>query len=202
MKTFALAASLLVLGSAATAKAGEWEIDSAHSASQFAVKHMMVSTVRGQFGKTTGTVNLDEKDLTRSTVEVAVDVTTIDTREPKRDEHLRSPDFFDAAKFPTLTFKSTRVEKAGKGFKVTGDLTMRGVTRPVVLNVESLTAATKNPWGQTIRGVTATGKLNRKDWGLTWNKALETGGVLVGEEVLLTIDAELVEKAPQPAAAK
>jgi len=183
----------LVLASS-SAFASTWEIDSSHTASQFAVKHMMVSTVRGQFGKTTGTINLDDKDFTKSAVNVTIDATTIDTREPKRDAHLRSPDFFDVEKFPTLTFKSTKIEKAGNGFKVTGDLTMRGVTKPVVLDVSELSAPSKNPWGMTVRAVNATGKISRKEWGLTWNKALEAGGMLVSDEVQLIIDAELVAK--------
>ncbi|MGO8969398.1 MAG: YceI family protein [Myxococcaceae bacterium] len=172
----------------------EWELDSAHSAAHFSVKHLMVSTVRGQFKTVTGTVTLDEADLTRSRVEVEVDAASIDTREPKRDAHLKSPDFFDVEKFPKLSFRSTRIERAGDEFKVTGDLTMHGVTRPVSLTVDSLSAATKSPFGRVVRGLSATGKLNRKDWGLGWNAPLETGGVLVGEEVKLQIDAELAKK--------
>ena len=187
--TFALA------DSAATAEASEWQLDPAHSAAQFSVKHMMVSTVRGQFHKVSGTVNLDEKDVTKSTVEVTIDAASIDTREPKRDGHLKSPDFFDVAKHPNITFKSTKVEKAGKNkLKVTGDLTMRGETHPVVLAVEGPTAPIKSPMGGLARGVTATGKVNRKQWGLNWNKTLETGGVLVSDEVQLQIDAELLPK--------
>ena len=174
----------------------EWEIDSAHSAAHFSVKHLMVSTVRGQFKAVTGTVVLEEADLTRSRVQVEVDAASIETGEPKRDGHLKSPDFFDVAKFQKLTFRSTRIEKACEDFKVTGDLTMHGVTRPVTLTVDSLSAATKDPYGRTVRGVSAHGKLNRKDWGLAWNAPLETGGVLVGEEVKLQIDAELVAKKP------
>jgi len=178
----------------AAATTTEWELDSAHSAAHFSVKHLMVSTVRGQFKTVTGSVILDEADLTRSRVQVEVDAASIDTREPKRDAHLKSPDFFDVEKFPKLSFRSTRIERAGDEFKVTGDLTMHGVTRPVALTVDSLSAATKSPFGQVVRGISATGKLNRKDWGLGWNAPLETGGVLVGEEVKLQIDAELVAK--------
>jgi polyisoprenoid-binding protein YceI len=154
----------------------------------------MVSTVRGQFEKLSGTVDLDDKDLTKSSIQVTIDATSINTREPKRDGHLKSPDFFDVAKHPTLTFKSTKIQKRGGKYLVTGDLTMRGVTKPVTLTVDTLTPPTKSPFGTTVRGVSATGKLNRKDWGLNWNKALETGGVVVGEEVQLQIDAELVAK--------
>lgn len=195
----ALIVALVAAAPAAAAPAvalGEtWEVDGAHTTAQFAVRHMMVTTVRGHFDTVTGTVNLDEKDMTRSTLEIRIDAASINTREPKRDEHLRSPDFFDVAKHPEITFRSTRIEKAGQGrFKVTGDLTMRGVTRPVTLAVEGPTAAVKNPWGRMVRGVSASVRINRKDWGLTWNKALETGGVVVGEEVDLQIDAELALK--------
>jgi polyisoprenoid-binding protein YceI len=192
-------ATLLTGGSAL---ASDWEIDPSHTTAQFSVKHMMVTSVRGTFDKVSGSATLDDKDLTRSSVEVVIDAASINTREPKRDAHLRSPDFFDVAKNPHLTFKSTKVEKAGKGkFKVTGDLTMRGVTRPVVLTVEGPTPEQKNLMGKAVRGLVATGKLNRKEWGLTWNKALEAGGVLVGDEVQLQIDAELVQKASSPTAA-
>lgn len=202
-RTLMLAGGLAaVVAFPAGAQASEWVIDSAHTSSQFTVKHMMVATVRGTFEKTSGTVELDDKDLTKSKVEVKIDPATINTREPKRDAHLKSPDFFDVAKFPEITFKSTKVEKAGKGkFKVTGDLTMHGVTKPVVLAVEGPTAEIKSPMGTLVRGLKATGKLNRKDFGLNWNAALEAGGVLVGDEVNLEIDAELNPKAP-PAAAK
>lgn len=201
MKTFlkpALAA--LVLASPSLAFATEYVIDSAHSAANFSVKHMMVSTVRGSFGKVTGTANLDEKDLTKSSIEAVIDAASINTNEPKRDEHLRAADFFDTAKYPTITFKSNKVTKAGKGFKVAGDLTMHGVTKPVVLDVEGFTTESKDPWGNLKRGGSATTKINRKDFGLTWNSAIETGGVAVGEEVAITIDLELNKKQEAAAA--
>jgi polyisoprenoid-binding protein YceI len=156
---------------------------------------MMIATVRGHFQKMTGTVNLDEADPTKSSINVTIDATTVDTLEPKRDAHLKSADFFDVAKFPMLTFKSTKIEKSGTGYKVTGDLTMRGVTKPVTLAVEGPSAPTKTPWGQPVRVVSATGKLSRKEWGLTWNKSIEAGGVLVSDEVTLMIDGELLPKA-------
>jgi polyisoprenoid-binding protein YceI len=189
------------------AHAGEWDIDPTHSSATFSVKHMMVSTVRGEFEKMTGTVNLDDATPSKSTVEIVIDANTINTRNAQRDAHLKSPDFFDAAKFPTLTFKSTKIDKAGKGkFKVTGDLTMHGVTKPLTLEVEGPTAAVKDMMGRQVRGVSAKGKLSRKDWGLTWNKALEAGSVVVGDEIQIQIDAELVAKAalvaPAPPAAK
>jgi len=195
------AVAALVLAAPSAAFAAEYVIDSAHSGASFAVKHLMVATVRGSFSNVTGTVNYDEKDVTRSTVEATIDAKTIDTDEPKRDEHLRSPDFFDTEKFPTITFKSTKVEKAGEGLKVTGNLTLHGVTKPVVLDVEGMSQEVKDPWGNSKRGATATTKLNRKDFGLTWNKALEAGGVAVGDDVKITIDLELNKKQPAPAAA-
>src|SRR5277367_4499426 len=178
----------------------EWDIDAAHSAAHFSVKHLMVSTVRGQFRKITGRVSLDEAQLNHSSLEVEIDAASIETGEAKRDGHLRSADFFDVEKFPKMTFRSTRIERKGEEFVVTGDFTMHGVTRQLSLNVDSLSAQTKDPYGRLVRGVSATGKLNRKDWGLGWNAALETGGVLVGDEVKLQIDAELVAKTPAPLA--
>jgi len=196
-----LAASFLVL-SPALAKAGTWDVDPTHSTVEFSVRHMMVTTVKGQFQKVKGTVELDEKDPTKSTVEVSIETASIDTREAKRDAHLKSADFFDAAKFPAITFKSTKVEKAGKGkFKVTGDLTMHGITKSVVLAVEGPSASIKDPFGRTVKGVMATGKLDRKDWGMTWNKALDSGGFVVSDEVKLDINAELAERAAAPPAA-
>jgi polyisoprenoid-binding protein YceI len=177
----------------------EWELDSAHTAAHFSVKHLMVSTVRGQFRKVTGRVWLDEAQLTRSRIDVGIDAASLETGEPKRDAHLRSADFFDVEKYPTLTFQSTRIEAKGDEFVVTGDLSMHGVSRQVTLMVESLSPPMKDPYGRLVRGVSAVGKLNRRDWGLGWNAALETGGVLVGDEVKLQIDAELVAKAPAPA---
>jgi polyisoprenoid-binding protein YceI len=197
--TLALA-GLLVSGAALAA---EWEIDPAHTTTQFSVKHMMFTTVRGTFDKVSGTVNLDDKDLARSSVEMLIDAASINTHEPKRDAHLKSPDFFDVAKTPNITFKSTKIDKAGKGkFKVTGDLTMHGVTKPVVLTVEGPSPEVKGLAGKPVRGVIATGKINRKDWGLNWNKALEAGGVLVSDEVQLQVDAELVQKPATTAVAK
>jgi polyisoprenoid-binding protein YceI len=171
-----------------------WSFDSAHSHASFTVRHMVISNVRGEFGKMTGTVTLDEKDVTKSSVEATIDATSIDTRESKRDEHLRSPDFFDVAKHPTITFKSTKVEKAGDGLKVTGNLTMRGVTKPVTLDVTGPTAEVKDPWGQTRRGVSAKGKLNRQDYGVSWSKVIEGGGAVVGNEVNIELEVELVKK--------
>ena len=176
------------------ANASEWGFDSAHTSAQFAVKHMMVSTVRGAFSGVSGSVHLDNTDVTKSTVEATIPVDTVDTREPKRDGHLKSPDFFDVAKFPTMTFKSTKVGP-GQGGKLTieGVLTLHGVSKPVVLEAE-ITPEVKGMGGRLSRGVSATTKVNRKDFGLVWNKPLETGGVLIGDEVTIQIDAELNPK--------
>jgi polyisoprenoid-binding protein YceI len=187
-------------------QASTWELDPAHTAVEFSIRHMMVSTVKGQFEKVKGTLELDDKDVTKSTVEVTIDLASVNTHEAKRDGHLKSPDFFDVAKFPTATFKSTKVQKAGKNkLKVTGDLTLHGVTKAVVLEVEGPSAASKSPFGTTVRGVHATGKLDRKEFEIGWNKVLDNGGVLVGNEVSLDLNAELSEKAEPvaaPAAAK
>jgi polyisoprenoid-binding protein YceI len=197
----ALAAATLLAPSAALA--GNWNLDGVHSTAGFAVRHMMVSKAKGQFNKLSGKLVLDDKDVTKSSVEATIDVGSIDTNEPKRDGHLKSPEFFDVEKFPTMTFKSTKVEKKGKdGLKVTGDLTLHGVTKSVVLET-TLSGPGTNPWGQVVRGVEAKTKINRKDFGLGWNKTLETGGVLVGEEVEITIDAEFnPEQAAAPEAKK
>ena len=149
----------------------------------------MVSTVRGHFSKVTGKFSYDPKNLSASAVEAAVDVTTIDTREPKRDAHLKSPDFFDVAKFPTLTFRSTKWTRDAGKLKIAGDLTMRGVTKQVVLDVEEPSTEVKGTKGMTI-GASATTKVSRKDFGLAWNKLLETGGAVVGDEVTITLDIE------------
>ena len=172
--------------------AGTWQIDPSHSAAHFSVRHMMIANVRGTFDKLSGTVVVDGGDPLTARVEAEIDVASIDTRDGKRDEHLRSPDFFDAAAHPKLTFRSKRIE-AGKGgaFRVHGDLTIRGVTKTVVLDVEAPQGPLKNPWGQTVVGVTATTKIDRKDFGLQWNVALEAGGFLVGDEVKLQLDVEL-----------
>ncbi len=177
----------------AFAQTSTWNLDSSHTQTVFGVRHLVITTVKGQFNKTTGTVTLDEKDVTKSKVEATIDVASINTREPKRDDHLRSADFFDAANHPAITFRSTKVEKAGDGkLKVTGDLTMRGVTKPVTLDVTGPTAEIKDPQGNARRGIAVAGKLNRKDFGIAWSKLVEAGPV-VGDEVSIEIEAELVK---------
>ena len=171
-----------------------WNIDPAHSTAQFKVKHMMISNVKGEFTHIKGSLKLDSSDITRSSAEASMDVSTINTREEQRDAHLKSADFFHLEKFPTISFRSTRVTKKGDDdFAVEGELTMHGVTRKVVFDVESLSPPTKDPWGNTRIGLSASTKINRKDFGLNWNAALETGGILVGEEVAITLDVEFIK---------
>ncbi len=171
-----------------------WNIDPVHSAAEFKVKHMMISNVKGQFTGLTGSLSLDEGDIAKSLVQATIEAASINTREPQRDAHLKSADFFDVEKFPTLTFKSTRVSRIGDGeLQLTGDLTIHGVSREVVLKVEGPSSPTKDPWGGVRIGLSATTKINRKDFGLTWNTALETGGIVVGEEVAITLELELVK---------
>ncbi|MEY4630365.1 MAG: YceI-like family protein [Pseudomonadota bacterium] len=193
-----LKTSLIALSFAAAtpALAATWTADSAHSAAHFKIKHMMVANVNGDITGVDATVNIDDKDITKSTVEATLDVATINTNNAKRDEHLRAPDFFDTAKYPKIKFVSKKVAKAGKDkLKVTGALTIRDVTKDVTLNVEGPTAAFKDPWGNMKRGLSASTEINRKDFGLTWNKALETGGVVVGEKVKIEIEMELQPQA-------
>ena len=180
----------------ATASAAQaWDIDPSHSSANFKVRHLMVSHVRGELGPISGAVWIDDQDVTRSRIEVSIDARKIATRDDKRDEHLRSADFLDVANHPTVTFKSTRVERAGgDDLRVTGDLTIRGTTHPVTLTVDSLAPAVTDPWGNTKRGATAHAKIHRKEWGLQWNMGLEAGGVVVGEEVNIEIEVELLKR--------
>lgn len=170
-----------------------WIIDTSHSTITFSVRHMMISKVRGHFSRFDGTVDFDELNPVNSSVKVNIDASSIDTRDERRDAHLMSPDFLDVANYPTLTFVSRQIEVIDDHHgRLIGDLTIRGVTREVVLDVE-YNGQSKSPWGT----VSATTKINRKDWGLTWNVALETGGVLVGEEVAIEIELEIVKQIPQ-----
>jgi len=169
-----------------------WTLDPVHTHIGFSVKHMMVTTVRGQFRKYGGTVRLDPKDFARSSFEGEVDVASIDTGVADRDTHLRSNDFFDAPHHPKITFKSSRIESKGEGeYVVHGDITIRGVTKPLALDVE-FHGTSKNPYGKTVAGLTASGSINRKDFGVSFNALLETGGVAVGEKVKLELEVEVV----------
>jgi polyisoprenoid-binding protein YceI len=171
-----------------------WNLDPVHSVAEFKVKHMMISNVKGKFAGVSGWITFDEAEVTNSHVEATIDAVTISTGDPQRDAHLKSADFFDVEAYPTLSFKSTGVKRtADDELAVTGDLTIHGVTRPVVFNVEGPTAPAKDPWGNTRVGLSAVTKINRKDFGLTYNSALETGGILVGEEVTITLDVQFVK---------
>jgi polyisoprenoid-binding protein YceI len=186
-----------VTGTSPATQPTQWQIDPAHSAAHFSVRHLMISNVRGEFTKVSGNAVLDPFDPAKSTVEVSIDTSSIDTRELQRDEHLRSADFFDVANHPTITFRSKKITPAGKDrFKVAGDLTIRGTTREVTFDVEGPVPPVKDPWGNIRTGVSATAKINRKDFGLVWNALTEAGGVVVGDEVSLTFEAELIQKAP------
>lgn len=169
-----------------------YEIDPVHSSIHFSVRHMMVSNVRGEFTKVSGVIAYDAQNPAASTVEATIDVASINTRDAQRDTHLKSLDFLDLEKFPTITFKSTKIEPSDGGGKLTGDLTIHGVTRPITLDIEGPTPEVKDPWGKQRSGASATTRLSRKDFGLIWNATLETGGVLVGDEVKITIDIEAV----------
>lgn len=177
----------------------QWDFDLSHSSIGFHVRHLMVSKVHGRFTKWNGTLELDESDLTKSRLDVTIDTASVDTKEPKRDDHLRSADFFDVEKFPALTFKSTKIEKDGDNYLVTGDLTIRGITKSVKLEVEN-GGQVKDPWGGTRAGFSAKTHVNRKDFGLTWNVALEAGGFVVGDKIEISLEIEAIKKAASVAA--
>jgi len=184
-----------VLSLPVVAATSNWQIDPNHSSAQFAVRHLGLSTVRGAFTKVNGTVQLDEKDIAKSSVEVTIDAASVDTRVEGRDKDLRSDHFFDVEKYPTLTFKSTKIEQTEPGkLKVTGDLTIHGTTKQVVLDVEGPTGAVKDPWGNQRAAATATTKINRQDYGVKWNAKMDNGGWVVGDDVAITIDVEMIQK--------
>ena len=191
----ALAAILAISSPAATTV---WQIDPQHTAAGFSVKHLMISTIRGQFKGVTGTVVWDDQDINKSTVDVTIDANTVDTSEPKRDADLKSANFFDVANYPTITFKSKRIEQVSAGkMKMTGDLTIHGITKEVVLDVEGPTAPVKDPWGNTRVAASANTKINRQDYGIKWNNKMDNGGLVVSNDVDITIDMELVRKQPK-----
>jgi polyisoprenoid-binding protein YceI len=185
---------MLVLALPLAALAATWTIDPEHSSVGFKVRHLMVSNVKGNFEKYSGTVIIDDKDITRSKVEVSIDTNSINTNVQKRDAHLRSADFFEVAKYPAMTFVSKKVAKAGKGrLRITGDLTLHGVTRSVVLDVLGPSAEVRDVWGNIRRGAAATTRISRKDFGLTWNQVLEAGKVAVGDEVDISLEIEMIK---------
>lgn len=184
-----IALALPVIASATT-----WNIDPDHSNVGFKVRHLMISNVKGNFDKHTGVVDINDRDITKSKVQVTIDTASINTNVKKRDEHLRSADFFDVAKYPTMTFVSKKIVRNGTGrLKVTGDLTLHGITKEVVLDVEGPSQESKDPWGNIRSGATASTKIDRRDFGLVWNKALETGGVVVGDEVAINLEIEMIK---------
>jgi len=183
------------VGAPARAEAATWALDPAHSNVGFSIRHMMVSNVRGNFAEFGGTVTGDPKDPGGAVIEATIDAASIDTGDEKRDAHLRNPDFLDVEKYPTITFKSKKIEAAGAGkAKVTGDLTLHGVTKEVVLDVEGPSAPIQDPYGNTRAGASATTKIDRKDFGITWSKSMDGGGLVVGDEITITIDVEAVVK--------
>jgi polyisoprenoid-binding protein YceI len=175
--------------------AATWQMDPAHSSFQFKIRHLTVSNVKGDFNKVQGVAIINDQDITHLKVEVAIDAASVNTGHAQRDEHLRGPDFFDVTKYPTITFISKKVIKADTNrLKVIGDLTLHGVTREITVDVEGPTPEVKDPWGNFRRGATATEKINRRDFGITWNKVLDTGGLVVGDEVNIYIEVELIRK--------
>ncbi|HXC49064.1 MAG TPA: YceI family protein [Candidatus Sulfotelmatobacter sp.] len=185
-----LAAALALPASAGTTT---YQIDPRHSSAGFGVTHLMISTVRGEFHGVTGTVVVDDSDISKSTVNVTIDATSLDTREPDRDKHLKSEAFFDVAKYPTITFQSTKVERNSDGsLKITGDLTIRGITKTAVLTTTAPKAPIKDPWGLQRTAASASTRINRQDFGVAWNQKLDSGGVVVGDDVNITLDVEMI----------
>ena len=183
---------------ASDANTSTWTIDPVHTVVEFKVKHMMISNVKGQFSNVTGALTLDEAALENSHVEGSIDAASLETRDAQRDAHLKSADFFDVEKFPALSFKSTKISliRAGE-LAIEGELTIRDITRKVLFDVEGPTPPARDPWGNTRVAVSATTKISRKDFGLTWNAALESGGILVGDEVTITLDVQFVRASGQ-----
>ena len=187
--------ALFVLAIPVLTYTATWQMDPDHSSFQFKIRHLTVSNVKGDFSKLKGVVMIDDQDIARLKIEVVIDATSVNTGHAQRDEHLRGPDFFDVTKYPTITFVSKKVIKADTDrLKVVGDLTIHGVIREITVDVEGPTPEVKDPWGNFRRGATATTKINRRDFGLTWNKVLDTGGLVVGEEVNIYVELELVRK--------
>ncbi|MGA2318165.1 MAG: YceI family protein [Thermodesulfobacteriota bacterium] len=186
---------LLVLFIPVFTYAATWQMDPDHSSFQFKIRHLTVSNVKGDFSKSRGVVMIDDQNITHLKVEVFIDAASINTGHAQRDEHLRGPDFFEVTKYPTITFVSKKVIKTEPNrLKVVGDLTIHGVTREITVDVEGPTPEVKDPWGNFRRGATATAKINRRDFGLTWNKVLDSGGLVVGDEVNIYVEVELVRK--------
>lgn len=186
-----------LLSLSASAGVTTYRLDPRHSSANFAVTHLMISTVRGEFHAVNGTVVVDDSDVTKSSVDVTIDASTVDTREPDRDKDLKSTNFFDVAKYPTLTFKSTKVENGAPGhLRVTGDLTLHGVTKSVVLDVTAPKSPIKDPWGLQRTAVSGTTKINRQDFGMNYSKTLDNGGLMISNDVDITLDVEMIVPPP------
>lgn len=196
MKLRLVVFSLLLasLPAIAQAPAQSWNIDPNHSTAQFTVRHMGLSNVTGTFNKVTGSAQIDDKDFTKSSVNAVIDVASVDTRVEMRDKDLRSPNFFDVEKFPTMEFKSKKIEKSGDEYKLIGDLTMHGVTKEVTLNVDQMSSVLTDPRGNLRRGFSANTVINRKDWGLVYNNTLQSGEAVIGDKIKIQIDVELTQK--------
>jgi polyisoprenoid-binding protein YceI len=195
MKRFICLCVAVALLSPLSVLASTWTIDPNHTTMQFKVRHLMISNVKGVFDKFSGTLNLDDQDITKSKVEVLIDTASVNTNIKLRDDDLRSANFFDTAKFPVMTFTATKVERVGNDkLKISGNLTIKGNTHPVVLDVEGLSPEIKDPWGGTRRGASATATIKRHDFGLTWNKTMDNGGAVVGEDVAIQLEVEFVKK--------
>lgn len=196
MKRIALIGTMLMAFSSTAFAQGavEWALDGSHSNVGFSVKHMMVSNVRGRFEKFDGKMMMDPAKMTEAQLEISIDAASINTRDTKRDDHLRNPDFFDVQKFPKITFKSKQIKKAGKGFKVMGDLTIRDVTKPVTLTVKEMSPVITDPWGNQRFGATATTTINRNDFNVKWSKTMDKGGLVVGNDVEIVLDVEFIQK--------
>ena len=190
---FAVTTAVLLAISAA-AQTSIWNIDPSHSSAQFTVRHLAISNVSGAFTKMSGSVSLNDKDITQSQVNATIDASSIDTRQPDRDKDLRSPNFLDVEKYPTLEFKSKRIVKSGDKLQLVGDLTLHGTTREVTLDIDGPTPELADPWGNLRRGFSATTTINRKDYGVVWNNTLKTGEAVVGDNVKIQLDVELVKK--------
>jgi len=194
-RTALIAFAILTFGVPVLASGGTFQIDPAHSSFQFKIRHLTVSNVKGEFTKSSGTVTMDDNDPTNLTVSLTIEAASVDTAHAKRDEHLRSPDFFDVAKYPAITFVSKKVSKASNGkLKVIGDLTIHGATREIAVDVEGPTPEIKDPGGIMRRGATGTTRINRKDFGILWSKVLDNGGLVVGEDVDISIEIEMIKK--------
>ena len=190
-----IASAIVLLASlSALAQTSTWNIDPAHSTAQFTVRHLAISNVTGSFTKVTGSIALNDQDITQSQISASIDVSSVDTRVEKRDQDLKSPNFFDVEKYPTIEFKSKRIVSSGGKLQLIGDLTIHGTTREVTLDVDGPTPALTDPWGNSRRGISATTAINRKDFNLTYNNLLKTGEAVVGDNVKIQIDAEIVKK--------